>query len=475
MKKIRIGILAVLLTGITGLAAANNPFTDVPEGHWAYNSINKLVDAGIIEGYNNGHYGGDRLITRYEMAQIVAKAMAKGADVDRLAAEFAEELDNLGIRVSNLEEQSDNVKITGEIRIADYAFKNSKSRSHDELRTRLFINGKINDQWEYGAMLENTQNFRNDSGDENTLFKRAYVQGNLNGVKITAGRQFFKSGYGFYAVATNIKALKVDVGNVLKASAFVGQFANMVTTKESNEKLYGLHLAYPVNKKIFAQAAYYHPEAIYDGNTVAYQKNDVYTVGLGYKFDKSTILYAEYLKADKPVLPEQGYSKAGWAAINSNTTGQRRMMLIISAYLMIWLAFGNLYYFFSDTENFVATNTTSVEGLVKEWDGDMHVTELQESTVLRNVPHFWELVPHKDSGGNEQLLPRTVNRLNGYLDCLYFSGVSILTIGYGDIVPESRFLKMLVLLEGFLGQFINVVAIGLWLSGVKGSDDLKKQ
>ena len=49
-----------------------------------------------------------------------------------------------------------------------------------------------------------------------------------------------------------------------------------------------------------------------------------------------------------------------------------------------------------------------------------------------------------------------------------------MTIGYGDIVPESRFLKMLVLLEGFLGQFINVVAIGLWLSGVKDSSELKK-
>lgn len=48
MKKIRIGILAFLLTGITGLAAANNPFTDVPEGHWAYNSINKLVDALVL-------------------------------------------------------------------------------------------------------------------------------------------------------------------------------------------------------------------------------------------------------------------------------------------------------------------------------------------------------------------------------------------------------------------------------------------
>lgn len=168
-------------------------------------------------------------------------------------------------------------------------------------------------------------------------------------------------------------------------------------------------------------------------------------------------------------------SIAIWAAINSKATGQRRIVLIISAYLMIWLAFGNLYYFFSDTENFVATNTTSIEWLVKEWDGDMHVTDLQESTVLRNVPHFWELVPVTRDDGKEHFLPRTVNRVNGYLDCLYFSGVSILTIGYGDIVPESRFLKMLVLLQGFLGQFINVVAIGLWLSGVKGSDDLKKE
>lgn len=105
-------------------------------------------------------------------------------------------------------------------------------------------------------------------------------------------------------------------------------------------------------------------------------------------------------------------SIAIWAAINSKATGQRRMVLIISAYLMIWLAFGNLYYFFSDTENFVATNTTSIEGLVKEWDGDMHVTDLQESTVLRNVPHFWELVPVTRDDGKEHFLPRTVNRVD---------------------------------------------------------------
>ena len=78
MKKIRIGILAFLLTGITGLAAANNPFTDVPEGHWAYNSINKLVDAGIVEGYNNGHYGGDRLITAMKWHRLLLKRWQKG-------------------------------------------------------------------------------------------------------------------------------------------------------------------------------------------------------------------------------------------------------------------------------------------------------------------------------------------------------------------------------------------------------------
>ena len=55
-------------------------------------------------------------MTRYEMAQIVAKAMAKGANVDRLAAEFADELDSLGVRVAALEKKSDNVRITGQVR-----------------------------------------------------------------------------------------------------------------------------------------------------------------------------------------------------------------------------------------------------------------------------------------------------------------------------------------------------------------------
>ena len=115
MKKSLVLAMAMAL-GVTASAYAANPFSDVPAGHWAYDSINKLAAAGVIEGYGDSTFGGDKLMTRYEMAQIVAKAMAKGANVDKLAAEFADELDNLGVRVANLEKKADNVKVTGELR-----------------------------------------------------------------------------------------------------------------------------------------------------------------------------------------------------------------------------------------------------------------------------------------------------------------------------------------------------------------------
>ena len=105
MKKSLVLAMAMAL-GVTASAYAANPFSDVPAGHWAYDAVNKLAAAGVVDGYPDGTYGGDKLMTRYEMAQIVAKAMAKGANVDKLAAEFADELDSLGVRVANLEKKS---------------------------------------------------------------------------------------------------------------------------------------------------------------------------------------------------------------------------------------------------------------------------------------------------------------------------------------------------------------------------------
>lgn len=110
MKKTLVLAMAMVL-GVTASVYAANPFSDVPAGHWAYDAVNRLAAAGIIDGYGDGNFGGERLMTRYEMAQIVAKAMAKGANVDRLAVEFADELDSLGVRVAALEKKADNVKI----------------------------------------------------------------------------------------------------------------------------------------------------------------------------------------------------------------------------------------------------------------------------------------------------------------------------------------------------------------------------
>ena len=78
MKKSLVLAMAMAL-GVTASAYAANPFSDVPAGHWAYDAVNKLAAAGVVDGYPDGTYGGDKLMTRYEMAQIVAKAMAKGA------------------------------------------------------------------------------------------------------------------------------------------------------------------------------------------------------------------------------------------------------------------------------------------------------------------------------------------------------------------------------------------------------------
>lgn len=65
--------MAVLLTLVLALPVLASPFADVPEGHWAYDAVNKLVVAGLVEGYPDGTFKGDRVMTRYQFAQVVAR------------------------------------------------------------------------------------------------------------------------------------------------------------------------------------------------------------------------------------------------------------------------------------------------------------------------------------------------------------------------------------------------------------------
>ena len=124
MKKHLAVLAATAVLGVTSAFAAN-PFSDVTPQDWAYQAVAQLASQGIVNGYPDGTFKGQTNITRFEMAQMVAKAMARQGQVDaeqnaiinRLANEFSAELNNLGVRVSTLENKVGNFAFTGDARL----------------------------------------------------------------------------------------------------------------------------------------------------------------------------------------------------------------------------------------------------------------------------------------------------------------------------------------------------------------------
>ncbi|WP_133516444.1 S-layer homology domain-containing protein [Halanaerobium saccharolyticum] len=92
MKKLTITI-ALLLVVALAMPAFAQSFSDVPSDHWAYDAINKLVAAGIVEGYPDGEFKGQQSMTRYEMAVMVSRALDKIADEQQA---LANEVDKMG-------------------------------------------------------------------------------------------------------------------------------------------------------------------------------------------------------------------------------------------------------------------------------------------------------------------------------------------------------------------------------------------
>ena len=193
-------ITAALVVGAASTTfAAANPFSDVPADSWAYDAVTTLAADGVIDGYPDGTYKGQNTMTRYEMAQIVARAMAKTdlekadkALVDKLAAEFAEELDNLGVRVADLEKKSDNVKFGGELRYRYYDISRDGElgdETHNKVLFRLDPKAYIgNSGWTANARIDYEMNLSTDENADHATVDRAYVEGPLFGATVTAGR-----------------------------------------------------------------------------------------------------------------------------------------------------------------------------------------------------------------------------------------------------------------------------------------------
>ena len=316
MKKSLVLAMAMAL-GVTASAYAANPFSDVPAGHWAYDSISKLAAAGIIEGYGDDTFRGDRLMTRYEMAQIVAKALAKGANVDKLAAEFADELDALGVRVAALEKKSDNVKITGQFRyhyVSDkYDVKNGETKKDhgNKLRSRIWFTGKVNDNWNYVGMIQNQQDLTNNVGEDgNTDFQRAYLEGRLGGMHVVAGRHDFQLGDA-NLYDTRMDGIKVSYGDKVKVGAYFGKPADFDAgflrfdgrakggTDVRYKKFWGGNVGYEVGKFGLNVAYDKFQDAMEDNGADAtnVKDNGVFSAQAKYNFGK-VALDAIYLRSN---------------------------------------------------------------------------------------------------------------------------------------------------------------------------------
>ncbi len=196
MKKILAMAAAAALTcGVSAYAA--NPFSDVSAGDWAYQAVTSLSEQGVVEGYPDGTFKGQQNITRYEMAQIIARMLAKEdqynaqqrAIIDRLASEYADELNNLGVRVSNLEKRVGNVRFTGDSRMR-YIEKYSGTKANDYWngRIRLSMKANVNDStYVYGRFLS-TMDFVSEA-DATTSMDRLFIHHKFSdNIKLTLGR-----------------------------------------------------------------------------------------------------------------------------------------------------------------------------------------------------------------------------------------------------------------------------------------------
>ena len=180
MKKVlAIAAVAALTAGVSAYAA--NPFSDVTPNDWAYQAVEDLSEQGVVEGYPDGTFKGERNITRYEMAQIIARMLAKEdqlnaeqrATLDKLAGEYADELANLGVRVSNLEKKVGNLYWSGDARMR-YQDKATGDDSWNG-RMRINVKGQVNDSTYVQGRLNATMDFKESEDDSDVQFDQLFA------------------------------------------------------------------------------------------------------------------------------------------------------------------------------------------------------------------------------------------------------------------------------------------------------------
>ena len=373
--KVLAALAATMAVGAT-CAFAANPFVDVPSDSWAYKSVVELADAGIIQGVDGQYFQGNRNITRYEAAEMVAKAMAhmdkasveQRALINKLADEYADELNNLGVRVSALENRVGNVKLTGDARIryihqsegdkdkagepVNAATKNDDSWSY---RVRVRANAQVNDRTKvtYGVSTNDISFADNstasNSDDNNISTDLANVDYNFGGNNwdLMVGRYEYIMGgpraYGFFYGDTFDGAQLKYQNDKFAATAGYGKFkegpiGGAWTVNDTNyasaKTAYGELEGFFGGGRMAGSAVgvYYNnimPKAELLGNDIALDNIDVWGAYASVNFGKWNALanYEKinsnnsYLKAGDTKDPEVWIGKLTYGSADSDARG----------------------------------------------------------------------------------------------------------------------------------------------------------
>lgn len=323
MKKTLVSALTTAL--VVGAAsttfAAANPFADVPADHWAYDAVAQLVQDGIINGYGDGTYVGDQNMSRYEMAQIVAKAMAKSdaadnnnkALIDKLAAEFSDELANLGVRVADLEAKTDNVKWEGLVRYdwntTNFA-QNQDKDSHRKpetnvLKLRLEPTMTINENWTAHARIDADFD-KDDDGDISKEISKAWTEGQYGKFNVKLGRfgTFSDASHGL-VMDDNITGAEFTYAPTenWKVKATAGRTSVLAKSKTAsivkdasgkNQATYWAVEADYANGKWDAGLGYHNVLATHTFQDSDESSFHIVDLGVGYAFDKNVKLTGDY-------------------------------------------------------------------------------------------------------------------------------------------------------------------------------------
>ncbi|HWR37940.1 MAG TPA: S-layer homology domain-containing protein [Patescibacteria group bacterium] len=362
-KWFRLIVLGCMVLSLHSVSyAASASFGDVPANHWAYDSVTKLVKAGVIEGYGDGTFRGDKLMNRYEFAIVIQKMLTKYEKtsdenkkmIDALSAEFAAELNSMGARVAKLETKT-NTWMSGETRVRWVTDNptpsggNKLSRSDNfEFRQRFKFWGTVNDNTSWAARLSTTGgnkfgNQENTSGSTVGLDLATITLKNQMGIDtIRVGRHpLDASTNGLIGKAVGVDGVLLDtrLGKDGKTSfrAWTGNIKtnayDYVNNRFSNNESYQLttgEFRFKLNKDLTLKTGYYWSDGpgtsaangmgLLNTDFGSFTQSRGWTASVIYKMGKYTLL-ADYISTSLSNAQNLPDSPKAWAVQLSNSVG----------------------------------------------------------------------------------------------------------------------------------------------------------